>query len=161
MQSQFAEMLEHFGESVGLEGLELNESGACSLVIDDLVVNMETSEEAGQFFMYSVLGDMPEAGKEEVYAALLGANVFFEQTHGATLGVDENTGVVLLQYQTPLGALTENQFFTVMEDFANVAEAWAVHLEKLGAVEPEHNEPEQKVEEIPAPASMPMAGMRV
>lgn len=161
MQSEFAKMLEHFGESVGLEALELNESGACSLVIDDVIVTMETSEEAGQFFMYSVLGDMPEVGKEDVYAALLGANVFFEQTHGATLGVDENTDVVVLQYQTPLAALTENQFFRVMEDFVNVAEAWAVHLEKLGVVEPEQREPEQNVEEIPAPASMPMAGMRV
>ncbi|SIO28848.1 type III secretion system chaperone [Halodesulfovibrio marinisediminis] len=131
MQSKFVEMLKRFGNSVDLEGFEPSDTGACSLVFDGIIVNLELRKKTGLLFIYSTLGFLPDSGRESLYRSLLAANVFFEKTQGATLGIDENSDVVILQYQVPFLSLDDESFYLTIENFVNVADLWVTRLEKI------------------------------
>ena len=117
-------LLNGFGEKVGISDLNFDENGYCCLFFDEIVCNMELDEEAELLFMYTSVGEVPAEGKEAFYEVLLEANYFYRQTAGATLGIDRDAGLVVLAYQISFAGLDYHQFEKTIENFVNVSESW-------------------------------------
>jgi len=128
MNTQFTDLLASFGKTVGIDNLTHDE-GYCCLFFDEVVVNLE--ERDGILFLYTTVGQLPENGREKLYAALLNANCFYKGTQGATLGADEKAGIVMLSYQTVLSVLDDATFEKIVENFVNVADTWTTKVGEL------------------------------
>ena len=71
-------LLQEFGVTIGIPSLTLDEDNRCNLVFDDIGISFELSKEQESLYVYSYLGDAPDANREKVYAALLDANYIFQ-----------------------------------------------------------------------------------
>lgn len=125
MSDQFTALLKQFGKTIGITDLT-DDNGYCCLFFDDITVNME--ERDSTLFLYTTVAELPESGREKLFARLLEANCFFKETRGATLGADLNAGIILLCYQTPLAVLDDIHFEKTIENFINITELWMTNI---------------------------------
>jgi hypothetical protein len=121
-------LVSDLGKEVGIPELELDEDGYCCLFFDDVVVNMEWDDENERLLLYTSVGDIPEDGREELFEKLLDANLFWKNTGGATLSIDNGEKRVVMTYELLLANVSFADFKTVLENFVNVAEAWMGQL---------------------------------
>lgn len=121
-------MIQELGEHLGLPGLELDETAACYLAFDDLLLCLQIDDKHEKMMSYAPVADLPEADREELLLSLLKANLFWAETAGATLAVSQATNKVVLQQSWPLASLTSAALGSHLESFVNLAESWAVQL---------------------------------
>ena len=98
----FDEMISLLSKAIGIE-LQIVD-GVCGFKAgdpeDDVAsVNIMISnvEERGEILLYADLGNVPPEGREDFYRTLLEANNLFQGTAGATLGLENGTGLIRLQ----------------------------------------------------------------
>ena len=98
----FDETIALLSKAIGIE-LQI-EDGICGFKAgdpeDDVAsVNIIISnvEERGEVLLYADLGDVPPEGREAFYRNLLEANNLFQGTAGATLSLENGTGLIRLQ----------------------------------------------------------------
>ena len=98
----FDETISLLSKAIGIE-LQI-EDGICGFKAgdpeDDVAsVNIMISnvEEKGEVLLYADLGNVPPEGREDFYRTLLEANNLFQGTAGATLGLENGTGLIRLQ----------------------------------------------------------------
>ncbi len=123
-------VLSEFGTSIGIPGLEPDAEHRCNLMFDDVAVSFELGAGEESLYIYALLGPVPETGAEAVYADLLRANYVLDDTGGSTLGVDPETGGIVLIRSERLDALRLGTFETVVQDFVDAAERWMQRIEK-------------------------------
>lgn len=93
------ELLQELGNVLGIKP-QCGEAGTCRIFFDDDAVDFEAVDET--FFLIAEVGSVPAGNREAVYARLLTANLFGAQTGGATLGLNEDKGIVVLHRALPL-----------------------------------------------------------
>ena len=103
-------LLEEFGASTGMPELELDEENRCNLMFDEVAVSFELSPDEASVYLYSYLGDVVNNDSKAVFSALLDANYLFRGTLGATLGVDEASGRVVMIRLEDLSTLRLSRF---------------------------------------------------
>lgn len=81
--------------------------------------------------LFAQLGSIDEDKTVDLYPRLLKANLFWQGTGGATLGVDDETREVLMSYQVPMMLLDFSKFQELLEGFINTAELWINTLEAV------------------------------
>lgn len=123
-------VLSEFGASIGIPDLEPDAEYRCNLMFDDVAVSFELGAGEERLYIYALLGPVPETGAEAVYADLLRANYVLDDTGGSTLGVDPETGGIVLIRTERLDALRLGTFETVVQDFVDAAERWMQRLER-------------------------------
>lgn len=155
MRDQFAELLSEFGKEIGIPDLTFDENGTCSLIFDDVVVNIEKNTDDEKIFLYSNLGTIPPQQREAFYKKLLEANAFFKGTGGGTLAVDEHSNIVLFLYQVPVKSLDHGAFSKTMENYINIVEYWTEQVVKYP------NAPSTASTSAPTGAQHRHVGMRV
>ena len=128
MRDHFAELLTAFGQEIGIPDLAFDANGTCSLIFDDMVVNIEKNTEGEKIFLYSTVGTIPATDKEPFYKMLLEANAFFKGTGGGTLAIDEPSCAVLFLYQMSVKAMDNAAFSRTIENFINITEHWVNKL---------------------------------
>jgi len=131
MSDLFADILNAFGKEIGIPDLEFDENGTCSLIFDDIVVNLEKNAESGKLFIYSSLGAIPSNRKEAFFKTLLEANAFFKDTGGGTLAIDDQSNIVLFLYQVHIGTLDQGSFSKTMENYINIVEHWTTRIKEF------------------------------
>lgn len=130
MRDHFAELLTAFGQEIGIPELTFDANGTCSLIFDDMVVNIEKNTEGEKIFLYSTVGTIPTTEKETFYKMLLESNAFFKGTGGGTLAVDEPSDAVLFLYQMSVKAMDNAAFSRTIENFINITEHWINKLSR-------------------------------
>ena len=83
------------------------------------------------------LGELPDKNAEPVLRELLAANLYGDRTAGATLGLQEDTGGVILCLAQSVDQLDRQGFETLVEDVLDQAEKWRGRLIRRGPDEPE------------------------
>ncbi|HLW04947.1 MAG TPA: type III secretion system chaperone [Azoarcus sp.] len=130
--------LNALGRQMHVPALGFDEAGVCRMVFDgDLIVDCERlagSEECG--YLYSVVASLPAEGREGVYARLLGANLFGDETGEAVFAIDEVAGEILLQQRIDAANLNEGTFAAAVEAFVHVLEEWRERLRTATDVSP-------------------------
>ena len=116
-------LLHVLGAEVGIPQLHLDKEGCCSVAFDEVVVNFEVDEEAHLLFLYASLGPAPAAAGE-LYRDLLGGNLLWQSTGGATISLDREAGRLVLMQRFSVGRISDVEFKAGVERFVNVAEIW-------------------------------------
>ena len=98
----FDEMISLLSKAIGIE-LQIVD-GVCGFKAGDpeddvasVNIMINNVEERGEILLYADLGNVPPEGREDFYRTLLEANNLFQGTAGATLGLENGTGLIRLQ----------------------------------------------------------------
>ena len=109
----FDETISLLSKAIGIE-IQI-EDGICGFKAGDAdddagSVNIMISnvEERGEILLYADLGIVPPEGREDFYRTLLEANNLFQGTAGATLSLENGTGLIRLQMRENSSVFANN-----------------------------------------------------
>ena len=142
-------LLREFGASVGISDLQIDEEYRCNMMFDEVPVSFELGDGDESIYIYSLLGRVPDDGREQLYAELLNANYVFADNGGSTLSVDSRSGNVVLLREERLELLRLSRLESVVEQFVNVAESWMRQLRSGGTNEVDAPRGEEASEQRP------------
>ncbi len=128
-------LLHHLGEQLELEDLELDETGFCGLELEDLnlQINMELVDEADLFCLHTDLGEYYPREQDSLFPMLLEANLYHQQTDGATLAIDSQRNQVVLCLTRAIQELRDYpQFEKLVQGFIESSSQWAEKLDTMG-----------------------------
>lgn len=125
-RARAGQLLAELGDTLKLDTLKLDESSdSCALLFDDeLLLNIEYVKDTGRLVLTSRLGELPREDAEPLLRELLVADLYWHRTGGATLGLEEHTGAVMLSYEQSVLEVDRQGFETLVETFLNQAERW-------------------------------------
>jgi hypothetical protein len=119
----FRLLLGELGESLSLPKLlEPDEDDSCHVLFDEKVA-VEFRRASGSLVLFATLGEFDTSDRPDLALGLLEANLFWQGTAGATLGVS-NAGLVVMAHRMPLAGLDLPKLSDVLERFVKVAEGW-------------------------------------
>lgn len=128
----YKQLLSELGQAVGLPDLSPDKDNYCCLGFDDkIITHLQYNEENEILMLFAQLGTIDEDKTVALYPRLLKANLFWQGTGGATIGVDDETREVLMSYQTPMRLIDFTKFQELLEGFINTAELWINTLEAV------------------------------
>lgn len=119
-----------FGQDAGTP-ITLNEAGTAALVFEDgPTLNLEHDPGSDTLQCYVVIGPAPTDPdqRQAMFRQLLVANLFGRDTDGATLGLDETTGELVLSRRLELPRADTAWLRTTIESMATVAAQWQQRL---------------------------------
>ena len=128
-----AQSLKELGEKIGFD-IALDADGTCTLELADgrpLVIQERANLDELDFV--SVVGEVPDALRAEVFTALLSANFYWNGTLGATLSWDPGLEQVVIIYPLPLANATDETLENVFKRFLELQAAWKDRLAELVA----------------------------
>lgn len=129
-------LLNDFAHDIGLPELALDPNGLGSLLFDDaIMLHLQLNETVGTVILFATIGTVPEQGRESFYADMLQANLFWQQTGGATLALEKSSHAAVLAYEQPLDGLDQAGFQGLIKQFLDVAEDWQSRLRDVSAGE--------------------------
>lgn len=142
MSERYTQLLTGLAQHLGLPSADALLSTQ-ELVIDGQALGLTfepldaNEPEAGDLVCFAVLGRPAAASEARVHRLLLEGNNLWAGTGGATLGVQRDSGAVILALRMPLEALTAEILAEELDGFLAVAEFWravvADKVEGLGA----------------------------
>ena len=141
-------LIAEFGASIGIPELTLDEENRCNLMFDEVAVSFELSPDEDAVYIYAYLGDVVPGNNNALFASLLDANYLFRGTGGATIGVDEASGRVVMIRSEDLSALRLSRFSSLAEEFINLAELWQKKLAEFPAQTAQQPAPATPVEAL-------------
>ncbi len=134
--------LKELGEKIGFD-IALDADGTCTLELADgrpLIIQERANLDELDFV--SIIGEVPDALRAEVFTALLSANFYWSKTLGATLSWDAGLEQVVIIYPLPLANATYETLENVFKRFLELQAAWKDRLaEMVTGAENEENEP--------------------
>ena len=130
-----SQLLAHFGNTLTVGVLTLSpETNSCVLVFDEnIVLNIEFDPHSERLVLSCYLGELPRENAEPLLRELMGANLYWHRTRGATLCLEEGTGGVILTYPCSVTELDGPAFERVVENFVNQCENWSRRVAAGGA----------------------------
>ncbi|QAU24766.1 CesT family type III secretion system chaperone [Dyella sp. M7H15-1] len=137
MNKRIEGILGEFGKRVSLPDLAFDATGHCPLQFDEkIIVNLQIHASSGNLLMFSPVGVIGDDADPSLLRRLLNANVFWQETAGATLSVIGHDGTVMLAMQTPEDAMSLVSFEAQLDDFVKAVEYWSEQLsnEKAPAI---------------------------
>jgi hypothetical protein len=132
----FKSLLTAFGDGIGLPGLEPDEEGYVALGFDDLPVHLQYEADEDVVVAFCKIGTIDEDRREGILAWLLGANLFWQATRGATIAIDPVEDSVFVQQRLELERTEAARFEGWLGTFVDVAEHWKGRLAAVNAGEP-------------------------
>ena len=129
-----AQSLKELGEKIGFD-IALDADGTCTLELADgrpLVIQERANLDELDFV--SVIGEVPDERRAEVFTALLSANFYWNGTLGATLSWDPGLEQVVIIYPLPLANATGETLENVFKRFLELQAAWKDRLAELVSV---------------------------
>lgn len=129
--------LEHYkylirglGDKIEVKDLAPDEEHYLCLSFDEnVVIHFQYHPELSQVMLFSVVGTLK--GREELdkyFKDLLQANLYWQETAGATLGIDGETDEILITHKKDIYNLNEDHFYRFIETFVNISEHWQKRL---------------------------------
>ncbi len=123
-------LIANFGTLLTLPDLKLDDkTSSCVLLFDgDIVLNIEFDEVGSQMILSVYLDELPADNAEPMLRELMVANLYWHRTDGATLGLEEATGGIIMAQARHVGELDDASFEKFVETFVNQSERWKKRL---------------------------------
>jgi Tir chaperone protein (CesT) family len=120
------QLLDSFGRILTIDGLKLGEQDdGCVLLFDgDLALRIEYDEPSEQLMFSIYLASLPEERPERLLRELLGANLYWIGSGGATMCIDSASDAILLIQAQRVAELDDGRFERLVESLLNMAERW-------------------------------------
>lgn len=120
----FQALIAELGQSLNMADMAAGEDGYVGLVVDDHEIHIQYDPDEDTVVLFTRLQEADPDHRDPIYALLLGANLFWQGTRGATFSIDFDTGRIFLADRRALGTLRLDALSTWIEAFANVAAHW-------------------------------------
>ena len=125
--------LKEIGAKNGLE-IALDENGACALELaDGRVMLLQERANLNELDFVATLGPVPEKARADVFAELLAANFYWQETFGATISWNADLEEAVLIYPLQLAGATPESVETIFNRFVELQAAWAERLAEMVA----------------------------
>lgn len=121
-QPQFEQLMSDFGAALGIPDMRPDEFGCCCINVGDTAFHVLVSPEGDTVTAFAEIGELPDDVEADVLRQMLAANYFWTGTGGATLGVQPETGAVVLAQRLPLESVKVADLERLMKQFVEVAE---------------------------------------
>ncbi|MBQ2629761.1 MAG: type III secretion system chaperone [Kiritimatiellae bacterium] len=129
--------LRELGEKNGFD-ISLDENDACTLELaDGRPVVLQLRAALNELDFVAILGGVPDDRRADVFADLLSANYYWQETLGATLSWNPALEQVVLIYPFPLADATPESLESTFERFLELQAAWKDRLAELASDEDE------------------------
>jgi len=120
----YEELLTAFASHIGIHAetfVEMQE-----IVIDDLAIGLayEQADDRACMTYFANLGRPAAKRAETVHQTLLEANHMWVGTGGATLGLQQATGNIIMAGQTSMEDLSPESLARLLNTFADIASRW-------------------------------------
>lgn len=129
--SNAATILREFGSKIGISQLALNDERLCTLSFDEIIANLELSDDGATLSCYLWIAEVSADRRAEIALAIADANYLFAGTHGATLGMNRSSGDLVLSAQLPDATLTLKGFEQSLENLVNLAQNWQQRVTRV------------------------------
>jgi Tir chaperone protein (CesT) family len=119
-------LLGELGSLVGIPELRADADLHCGLVVDaGTAVHLQFDPTSEAVTVYATAGQLPDAGRAEALELLMAANLFWQGTGGATLGLNQADGSVVAAQRVALTGLAAHPLMAIVQSVADVAATWA------------------------------------
>ena len=126
VRAQLDKMLRDFGTAIGMAGLQTEENGVCVLVFEGRTrVNLVADPNTGHLIIWSMLGRMQSDRAEAMLRTLMRANLFWNGTQGATLGLMPEEDDLVISIRRPLDGIDDDALRELIELIVERAEHFA------------------------------------
>ncbi len=116
-------LIKQMEQQEGLPPIPAGKKGEYNLPIEEEISVRLYTNQAGGISMVSEIDASQTAKKGEFFTHLLGADLFFQGTSDAVIGLDK-TGKNIVISRHFADNITYNQFLDVFEDFVNTVTLW-------------------------------------
>jgi hypothetical protein len=126
VMSRYQQLLENYARGVGLEPVDAFLASQ-EIVIGGVTVGLtlDGDENNGDVVFFSNLGQpAPDAAGTNLNVMMLQANALWAGTGGCTLGLQPDTGAVLLSGRAPLALCDAAALASALDAFADLAVLW-------------------------------------
>lgn len=124
------QVLREFGEKIGIPSLAFNTNKLCTMAFDDLITHIRISDNGKLLTFYLWIAEIESDQRSDVAVAIADANYLLGGTQGATLGMNSNSGDLVLATRIPDAMLTLVNFEQTLENLVNLAQTWQKRLAK-------------------------------
>jgi hypothetical protein len=153
--TRLAELLHDLGQTIGLPDLRPDESGYVCLVMEEAhALQLQLNPHTGELTVFSSLGRLGSEHRATVNDHLLSANLFWQGTAGATIGVDPADHEVIIARQLLVDRLESQAFVAAIDDFAKLCDAWRSYLADLDQLLGQSDQPKA----LPLPSTTSIWG---
>jgi hypothetical protein len=128
MIDKYNELLRAFAAQVGIDPDVFVETQ--EIVIEGFAIGLdfEGADDFGDVVYFCTLGAPAPARKAEIYKTVLEANCLWVGTAGATIGLQQETGRLLIAGRIDLQGLDALGFGHLLDAFVDTAAFWKKHI---------------------------------
>ena len=100
--------------------------------LQGVTVSLKSENRTGrpELWLCTELIEVPDEHELEIYRLLLEANLLWQGTADATIGVNSNTRLALLAFRAPIQELDAERLLGLLNHFVETALAWRLHLQQ-------------------------------
>lgn len=125
-------LLNEFASYIGLSELYLDSEGLCRLLFDDKIeLHIQVKEKDSSLMLFAIFATIPENYAKEIYVDMLQANLFWQQTGGATLALDKSSDSAVLVCEHTLIGLYQDKFQKIIQHFVDNVEEWQDRFQQI------------------------------
>lgn len=131
-QAIFSALIRDFAALIGLDGLVADEDGRCGVVVEGaapVILQYVAANET--LVLYTVLGALPAEGRTTILEFCMAANLLWQGTAGATLGLDSADDSLVLARQFPVNQLEPGVLMDAVRQLSDTAMGWQRELADL------------------------------
>ena len=142
-------LLKELGRHIGLEQLELDDEGQCTLAFDEDIVVTFVGDPEGGLNAVSFVGELPDSGAETFVKSLLAENFLPSNHGGARFAIEPNSNRVVAVGRWDAQKTDVIAFSTQLEAFVNSIDGMQKTM--AGSNFDETATPQQKIDGGSAP----------
>jgi hypothetical protein len=116
-------LLKELGRHIGLEQMELDEDGQCTLAFDEEIVVTFVADPDGGLNAVSFVGEIPESGGMSLVTALLEENFLPSNHGGARFALEPNSNRIVLVTRWDAQKTDLSLFSNQLESYVNSIDA--------------------------------------
>jgi hypothetical protein len=134
IDEESAAILDILGHALSLPKLQFDDGDSAAFALDNrLVIQLSLDRVAEEIVVGVIFGIVPtDYADARFLRRLLGANYYWHQTQGGTIGLDETSGALTLAYRVGLPMLNRAQIEDIVAKLAGAADAWRSRLSEAG-----------------------------
>lgn len=138
----FDRLLAEFGESIGIPEMAFDEDGLCHIRVDEeYPITFRRDDDNHNLVLVGLIAEeLPERLDREMVREMLATGVEPLRDHGAALGLEPQSGTLILHQTMPLAKIDRTVLETLLGNFILMQKDWSARVAGVGA---EGGQPDQ------------------
>lgn len=131
----FDRLLAEFGESIGIPEMAFDEDGLCHIRVDEeYPITFRRDDDNHNLVLVGLIAEeLPERLDREMVREMLATGVEPLRDHGAALGLEPQSGTLILHQTMPLAKIDRTVLETLLGNFILMQKDWSARIAGAGA----------------------------